>query len=70
MEVQQLRASSSPLHRLRIIASFALLGAVLTGSLEVLPAVTAMIPGAFDLQAIGAVLGGIAGIAAQTMRQA
>jgi hypothetical protein len=69
MKNQDLRASPSPLHRLRIIASFALLGAVIAGSFEILPAVAAVIPGAFELQAIGAILGGIAGAAAQAMHQ-
>jgi hypothetical protein len=68
--MQHLVAPPSLLHRLRIIASFVLLGTVLAGSLEILPAFASILPATFDLHAIGALLGGIAGAASQTMRQA
>jgi len=54
----------SPLHTARVIASFALLGAVVAGCFEVLPAVAAF-GAAFELQAFGAFIGGIAGAVTQ-----
>ena len=70
MTIQHVGTPPTIFHRLRIIASFALLGAVVAGSFEILPTVAALLPAAFDLQAIGAVIGGIVGIVTQTMPQA
>lgn len=58
------------IHRLRVIASFALLGAVIAGTFSVFPAVAAIVPAALDLHAIGAVIGGVAGTVAQAVHHA
>lgn len=55
------------IHRLRLIASFTLLGAVVAGSFEVFP-MAATVASVIDLQAIGAVLGGLAGTISQIIR--
>lgn len=60
--------SYTPIHRLRLIVSFALLGAVLAGTATLLP-VVALIPAAIDVHAVGAVLGGIAGTVAQALHR-
>ena len=60
--------SYTPLHRLRLIASFALLGAVLAGAASAFPGVAMIVPAALDLHAIGAVLGGVAGTVIQAVR--
>ena len=56
----------TPIHRLKLVASFALLGAVVAGAAEILPAVAAA-AAIVDLHVIGAVVGGIAG-AVQALR--
>lgn len=60
----------APLHTARVIASFALLGAVVAGAAAIVPAVAAIVPAALDLHAIGAVVGGVAGTVAQVARHA
>jgi len=66
MSAGTVTTSYTPIHRLRLIASFALLGAVLAGSTAfVVPAVDMLVPAALDLHAIGAVLGGVAGTVVQ-----
>jgi len=55
----------TPVHRLRLIASFALLGAVIAGSARLIPALAAV---SIDWHAAGAVLGAAAGALAQILR--
>ncbi|GEM_PF-5041299 len=57
----------TPIHRLRIVTSCALMGAVLGGSLTVLPLVGSSIS-ADELQAVGAIVGGVAAAVAQALR--
>jgi GTPase involved in cell partitioning and DNA repair len=57
----------TPIHRLKTIASFALLGAAVAGAASLLPVVGAALPAVIDLNAIGAVLGGLAGTAVQVI---
>ena len=58
---------ATPFHTLRVVSSFALLGAVIAGSTTILPAV-APLASAVDLRAVGAVLGSIAGAATVLFR--
>jgi hypothetical protein len=67
MVIQELNQTYAPFHRLKLVASFALLGAVLTGSVTVLPAVAAAVP--LDLHALGAVLGSLTGAVVQFARR-
>lgn len=69
MKTQEI-GGHTPLHVARVIASFALLGAVVAGSATIVPAVAAIVPAALDLHAIGALLGGIAGTVTQVARHA
>jgi hypothetical protein len=57
----------TPIHRLRIVTSCALMGAVLCGSLTVLPFVASSIS-AVELQAAGAIAGGMVAAVAQALR--
>jgi hypothetical protein len=57
----------TPFHRLKLVASFALLGAVLAGSMAVLPAVAAAVP--LDLHALGAMVGSLTGAVVQFARR-
>lgn len=57
----------TPIHRLRIVTSCALMGAVLGGSLTVLPLVGSSIS-ADELQAVGAIVGGVVAVVTQALR--
>ena len=57
----------TPIHRLRIVTSCALMGAVLGGSLTVLPFIGGSIS-AVELQAVGAIAGGVVAVIAQALR--
>ena len=59
--------SLTPFHALRVVASFALLGAVIAGSATIVPAISA-VAATVDLHAIGAVVGGVAGAVSQVLR--
>jgi hypothetical protein len=59
--------SQAPFHALRRVASFALLGAAIAGSTTIFPSISAL-AATVDLQAIGAVVGGVAGAITQVMR--
>lgn len=59
----------SLIHKVRIVASFALLGAVVAGAFGVLPVVSALVPAALDLHAIGAVIGAVTGTVTQVVHQ-
>lgn len=59
--------SQAPFHALRRVASFALLGAAIAGSTTVFPSVSAL-AAAVDLQAIGAIVGVLAGAITQVTR--
>lgn len=59
----------SPIHRLRLVASFALLGAVVAGAASIVPGVGALLPAVMDLHLIGAAIGGVAGTAVQVIHQ-
>jgi hypothetical protein len=65
-----MKTEVSVIHRVRIVASFALLGALVAGAAGAFPMVAAVIPAALDLHAIGAVIGGIAGTVTQVAHQA
>ena len=58
---------ATPFHTLRVVSSFALLGAVIAGSTTILPAI-APLAAAVDLHAVGAVLGSIAGAVTVLLR--
>ncbi|HWA89308.1 MAG TPA: hypothetical protein VG889_04690 [Rhizomicrobium sp.] len=55
---------TTPIHRLRLVASFALLGAVVAGMMEALPVVAAL-TATIDLHVVGALVGGAVGTAMQ-----
>jgi hypothetical protein len=57
----------SPFHALRNVASFALLGAAIAGSMTILPVFSSQAT-TIDLQAIGAIVGGVTGAIAQVFR--
>ena len=57
----------TPIHRLRIVTSCALLGAVLGGSMTVLPVIGGLISMA-ELQIAGALVGGLAAAVTQVLR--
>jgi len=69
MSYQQVMSlhAPTPIHRLKLIASFALLGAVILGSFSVFP--LRALPAVEHLDSIGALLGGAAGIAVQLFRR-
>lgn len=67
MTASSINMTRTPFHALRIVASFALLGALVAGSATILPAISAL-AAVVDLQAIGAVIGGIAGAVTQVIR--
>jgi hypothetical protein len=67
MVIQAASQFYTPIHRLKLVASFALLGAVLAGSATVLPAVAAAVP--LDLHALGAVVGSLTGAVVQFVRR-
>jgi len=67
MVIQEAHQIHTPIHRLKLVASFALLGAVLAGSATVLPAVAASVP--VDLHALGAVLGSLTDAVVQFVRR-
>ena len=54
----------SPIHRIRIVASFALLGAVVAGMMETVPLVAAL-AAMVDFHVVGALVGGVVGTAMQ-----
>ena len=70
MPVLAMNTEVRVIHKIRIIASFALLGAVVGGVVGVFPPVSALIPAALDLHAIGAVIGGLAGTVTQVAHSA
>jgi hypothetical protein len=59
---------ASALHRMKTVASCALLGAVLAGMTIGLPVTTAL-ASMVDLHVLGAVVGGAAGIVGQALRR-
>lgn len=60
-------SASRPLHRARMLASFALLGALLAGVTGMVLGIEAL--SRIDLHEIGAVLGAIFGVLAQGFRR-
>jgi len=67
MHTAHANLSQAPFHTLRVVASFALLGAVIAGSATIFP-VVATAATAVDLHALGAVVGGVAGAVTQVLR--
>lgn len=67
MNTAHAKLTQAPFHALRIVASFALLGAVVAGSATVIPSIAAAATTS-DLNAIGALAGFVAGAVGQVMR--
>ena len=67
MMTANINLAETPFHALRTVASFALLGAAIAGSATILPIVSSLAT-TVDLQAIGAIVGGVTGAVAQVFR--